>query len=320
MAQSASKPPLVLIANHQEWSGRSLESILTPNGYAVLRAYTGRQALEQASSAHPDLFILDANLPDVAGIDLCRELRAARYVNDSTPILVTIADEPTTRYRRLEALRAGAWDFIGLPIDAEELLLKLGSYVRAKFDADAAREEGLLDQLTGLYNVRGLLRRARELGSDASRRQRPFACVVFAPDLPTGRGERKGSAAEDPASALDELAEVFRADSRGSDAVGRLGQSEFVVLAPDTDAEGALRLAERLSNAAERRTAPMTAEKRGGIPLRLRAGCYAVPNFGDASIEPVEMLVRATKALRTAQTGGNGERIRFFDRDGPSMS
>ena len=40
-----SRPPLVLIANDQEWSARSLESILGPAGYAVLRAYTGRQAL-----------------------------------------------------------------------------------------------------------------------------------------------------------------------------------------------------------------------------------------------------------------------------------
>ena len=39
------RPPLVLIANDQEWSARSLESILAPNGYAVLRAYTGIQAL-----------------------------------------------------------------------------------------------------------------------------------------------------------------------------------------------------------------------------------------------------------------------------------
>ena len=43
--------PLVLIANDQEWSARSLESILGPNGYAVIRAYTGQQALERARAA-----------------------------------------------------------------------------------------------------------------------------------------------------------------------------------------------------------------------------------------------------------------------------
>ena len=59
MAESApSRPPLVLIANGQEWSIRSLESILAPHGYAVLRAFSGHQAVELAlrlpSSDHND--------------------------------------------------------------------------------------------------------------------------------------------------------------------------------------------------------------------------------------------------------------------------
>jgi len=57
--------PLVLIANDQEWSARSLESILAPNGFTVLRAYTGQQALQRARTAAPDLIILDAQMPDL---------------------------------------------------------------------------------------------------------------------------------------------------------------------------------------------------------------------------------------------------------------
>ncbi len=51
------RPPLTLIANSQEWHSRSLESILGPHGYAVLRAYTGKQAIERAITAKPDLII-----------------------------------------------------------------------------------------------------------------------------------------------------------------------------------------------------------------------------------------------------------------------
>src|ERR671933_425010 len=68
------RPPLVLIANDQEWSARSLESILGPHGYAVLRAYTGRQAMELARSAQPDAVILEAGMPDIAGTEICRIL------------------------------------------------------------------------------------------------------------------------------------------------------------------------------------------------------------------------------------------------------
>ena len=62
--------PLVLIANDQEWSARSLESILGPSGYSVVRAYTGQQALERARTSQPDLIILDAQMPDMHGFDV----------------------------------------------------------------------------------------------------------------------------------------------------------------------------------------------------------------------------------------------------------
>src|SRR5215213_2332018 len=56
--EKVSPPPLVLIANDQELSSRSLESILGPAGYAVVRAYPGQQALERARTTQPDLVIL----------------------------------------------------------------------------------------------------------------------------------------------------------------------------------------------------------------------------------------------------------------------
>ncbi len=46
--------PIILIANDQEWSGRSIESILAPEGYEVRRAFTGGQALEVARAIQPD--------------------------------------------------------------------------------------------------------------------------------------------------------------------------------------------------------------------------------------------------------------------------
>ena len=73
---SEPRSPLVLVANDQEWSLRSLESILQPHGYEVLRAYTGRQALERARAARPDVIILDSEMPDMRGLDVCRALRA----------------------------------------------------------------------------------------------------------------------------------------------------------------------------------------------------------------------------------------------------
>ncbi|HSE46986.1 MAG TPA: response regulator, partial [Gemmatimonadales bacterium] len=175
------RPPLVLIANDQEWSARSLESILAPNGYAVLRAYTGIQALERARTARPDLVILDAQMPDVHGVDVCRELRSDPRFSATTPIIITTAG-PSGRTQRLEAYRAGAWEFLGQPLDGEALLLKLETFLKSKLEVDQIRDENLLDHPSGLYNMRGLSRRAREIGSEAVRLRQALACVVFAPE------------------------------------------------------------------------------------------------------------------------------------------
>src|SRR3712207_5463521 len=96
----ALRPPLVLIANDQEWSARSLESILGPNGYAVLRASSGRQTLELARTAQPDAVILDVRLPDIGGLSLCEMLRDDHRTNPVMPVIV-IASGPAPRAERL---------------------------------------------------------------------------------------------------------------------------------------------------------------------------------------------------------------------------
>jgi diguanylate cyclase (GGDEF)-like protein len=293
-------PPLVVIANSQELHTRALDSILGPHGYAVLRAYTGKQALERCRSARPDIIILDAELPDMDGLDVCRTLRNDPLISQSTAILVTSSGH-SSRQERLAALRAGAWDFLGSALDDEELPLRLDAYVRAKFDADRAREESLLDHLTGLYNARGLSRRARELGSHAFRSHTPFACVVFSMMAEDAQDEMAAEAKV--AAAVEQLAAALRGRGRISDALGRLGPNEFAVVAQDTDAEGAVRMAERLTN-----------EIRAARPdVRVVAGFDAVPNYHEAPIDPSEMLARASRAMRQSRTDANGKWIHRFE-------
>ncbi|MFN0097675.1 MAG: response regulator [Gemmatimonadaceae bacterium] len=293
------RPPLTLIANSQEWHSRSLESILGPHGYAVLRAYTGKQAIERARNARPDLIILDTDLPDRDGFDVCRELRAAGGVSDATPILMTSPGHPS-RAKRLEALRAGAWDFIGAALDGEELPLRLDAYLRAKHEVDRARDESLLDELTGLYNDRGLARRARELGSQAFRDREPFACIVLTPLVADN--------ADNVDAIVRHVAQLLRDIGRSSDAIGVIGPSEFAVVTQGTDSSGAMRLAERLSEAASLTFA--------GRPLRLAVGYDAVPDYHEAPIEPRDMLQRAATAMRLSRAEGPNRgpmSIRSFD-------
>jgi diguanylate cyclase (GGDEF)-like protein len=305
----APNAPLVLIANDQEWSARSLESILGPNGYSVVRAYTGQQALERARSSQPDLIILDAQMPDMHGFEVCRTLRSDPRFSATTPIVITTSG-PSGRTQRLEAYRAGAWEFLGQPLDGEALLLKLNTFLQSKREVDALREENLLDPGTGLYNMRGLSRRAREIGAEAFRRRDPIACVVFAPDAEEAEADSQED--EDARRAADQVALLFRQAGRASDAIGRLGQSEYGVIAPSTGPEAAIRMVRRLGGVIESSPIPV----RGGEKtLRLRAGYCAVPDFAESSVDAVELLLRATTALRDLKREGQaGERIRASEQ------
>lgn len=300
--------PLVLIANDQEWSARSLESILGPSGYAVVRAYTGQQALERARASQPDLIILDAQMPDMHGFDVCRALRDDARFSATTPIVITTSG-PSGRTQRLEAYRAGAWEFLGQPLDGEALLLKLGTFLQSKQQVDVLREENLLDPDTGLYNMRGLARRAREIGSDAVRRREALACVVFGPE--TDPEADTDAPDEELLRLSDQVGAVFRQVGRGSDAIGRLGPAEFAVIAPATGPEGAVRLVDRLGRAVEATRIPVRGGERS---VRVRAGYCAVPDFAESPVDAAELLLRATTALRDLKRGGDGERIRAFEQ------
>lgn len=293
-----SRPPLVLVASDHEWSSRSFESILSPEGFAVLHAHTGQQALALVRSVQPDAVLVSLQLPDMAGLDVCRQFRAESLLSPATPLLVTTSGQ-LGRAERLEALRAGAWELIVQPADAEVFLLKLRNYVRARFECESLHDASLLDQLTGLYNARGLARRAREIGAEALRRHDPLACVAIAPETEMTEAADLQLVDVVASHLATHLGEFLRDHGRLSDAIGRVGRTEFAIVAPATETNGAIRMVERIESSMA--TRPLTIDGRERS-VKLRVGYAAVPDLADASIDAVELLLRATAALRQART------------------
>ena len=305
ITKGPARPTVVLVASKQEWTSRSLESILAPGGYVILASYTAQGTLLRAKRDQPDAVIIDAHLPDGSGHEVCQQLRAQGLVTPSTPILMNLP-KPPTRRDRLAALRAGAWECLSEPLDAEETLAILDVLVPAKLDADHARSEGLIDDATGLYNVRGLTRRAKELASQATRARGSLACVVLAPE------PRPDTAARTPEetspAVVTQIARRLKAAGRRSDAIGRLGLGTFAVVALETDAGQARQLASRLCTAIlGERAEPAQSE------FRMHAGCHGVTDFHAASIDAVELMFRATTALRQARIDPAGGWLRDFE-------
>jgi PleD family two-component response regulator len=251
-----SNEPLVLLANADKWLTESLESVLTQGGYRVIATGKRPQVLELARRYTPDGIVLDTSLDQRASdnLALCRALRAEAGVSRATPIILTTVG-PALRTQQLDALRAGAWELRGDPLDMEELVLRLGVYVQAKLEVDRLGAEGLVDRASGLYNDTGMARRSTELAAFTAREGMPLACAVFQP----ADGVLSSSAA-------DRLATAFQRAGRISDAVCRTGPAEFAVFAPATDETGAEGLVQRISDAVSRSAA-----------VKLRSGVSVAP-------------------------------------------
>jgi diguanylate cyclase (GGDEF)-like protein len=304
----SARPVGVLVASKQEWTSRSLASILAPQGYLVLKTYTAAQTLAHIRRDPPDALIIDEQLPDADGHSLCRDLYEQGFISPSTPVFLVL-QRPPTRRDRLAALRCGAWACLGEPLDAEELVAALGVYVPAKLDADHARASGLIDEMTGVYNVRGLTRRAEELGAHAARCHSALGCVLLATDAePTGTA--LGVDGDPPLALLRRIASSLRACTRHSDAIGRLGPNAFAIVAVDTDAGQARRLAERLA-ATILAVPPSTLT--GQPRFRLRAGCHGVTDFHLAAIDSAELMLRASAALQKSRSDLPDAWLQGFD-------
>ena len=100
--------------------------MLSHCGYELLTARDGQEALDKASSEHPDLIFLDVLMPRMDGFQACRALRARSETRDVPIILVTTRGEP--HYVR-QGFESGCTDYITKPFDGEELLAKVRSHL-----------------------------------------------------------------------------------------------------------------------------------------------------------------------------------------------
>ena len=93
-------------------------------GYICERAHDGKQALEKFESFLPDLVLLDLMLPEISGIDVCRQMTAKNNV----PIIMLTAKSEITD--KIVGLNSGADDYITKPFDTRELLARVKALLR----------------------------------------------------------------------------------------------------------------------------------------------------------------------------------------------
>jgi DNA-binding response OmpR family regulator len=125
----------ILVVDDEEFMRELLAQLLSIEGYEVLLASNGREAIQRAVFENPHLVIVDANMPEIDGIETTRQLRSQRETC-SVPIIMATAFEGT----RTEALHAGVDDFVPKPFPVADFLARVKAMLKVRhFENEAER-------------------------------------------------------------------------------------------------------------------------------------------------------------------------------------
>lgn len=285
----------VLIADDDPVSRLYLQHILEDGGYEVISAADGRSAydiLKQADA--PMLAIIDWVMPGMDGIDVCRLLRETvrnRYI-----YLIVLSSKQETHFA-VEAMNAGADDFISKPYSVEELQARLRTGRRISELEQELRIKATHDSLTGLYNRGAIIDILQKAIAHHKRHDHPVSIIFADLDHFKQTNDNYGHQAGD--EVLCEVARRATRLLRPYDSLGRYGGEELLVVLPECDAEGALVIAERLRSAIADQ--PVTTNF-GVIPTSLSLG-VALAERG-ASFQFNDLILLADNALYRAKDNG----------------
>ena len=138
-ATGPSVPQVVLVVEDEPQVMRFLRATLPTQGYRLVEAVTGQQGLIEAATRIPDLILLDLGLPDLDGVEITRRLREW----SQTPIIVLSARGQESD--KIEALDAGADDYLTKPFGVGELLARMRVALRNASRADSGASDPVFE-------------------------------------------------------------------------------------------------------------------------------------------------------------------------------
>ena len=282
---------------------------LEHEGFRVLKAGSGEQALKLLEEARPDLILLDINMEGISGLETLAQLR--KHESYTSVIFVSARSESEDIIRGLDA---GADDYVCKPFDPHELLARVRAQLRIKdlndrLTAANKRLQELvdIDDLTGLYNMRSVYQKLDSEIGRAKRHSRAVAVVMM--DMDNFKQVNDLHDHLFGSYVLSEVGKIITNTIRGVDFAARYGGDEFLIALSETTIDGAFLFCERL-----RKAIASHHFSKDGNSMRLTA------SLGVAAVEPSTLTIDAKNLVRGAdhalyeskRTGKN--RVCGFDR------
>jgi diguanylate cyclase (GGDEF)-like protein len=312
----------ILIVDDDPGTIQVLGSVLSDVG-EIRVATDGRSALRLAREALPDLILLDAEMPDMTGFQVCETLKADRELAAVPVIFITSHCEDAFEVAGLEM---GAVDFIGKPINPPLVLARVKTQLRVKDLTDELLRISTMDALTGMPN-RGHFEHSLERECLRARRSAGPICLLLVDvDRFTLFNNRYGYQVGD--ECLRTVAKGLSiACLRPADVAARFNGQEFGILLPQTDRRGAEHVARRVLDSMEKLRIPD--ESSTGAPhvtCSIGIACFDQysKNWADAPAQwrlpdgkrdgasPGRLVKTARTALSFAKHAGRG-RARLLD-------
>jgi diguanylate cyclase (GGDEF)-like protein len=288
-------PNRVLVIDDSEPTHKLIQARLRPEGLEVNCELDGERGIERAVSDPPDLILLDVDLPDLDGFEVCRQLKEHPATRDIPIIFLT---GTTSTDSKVKGLDLGAVDYVTKPFDQVELRARVRAALRTKRLQDILEQQSFLDGLTGLWNRSYLNRRIESELNVARRYRRPLSVMLCDIDHFKRINDSHGHLFGDVV--LQGVSETLRTYARRSDIVARYGGEEFAVLLAETDLDAASFVCERLRQAIEERRFEAHGEALL-VTLSFGVSCTAEIE-GEATA--AKLLGAADRALYAAKDAG----------------
>ena len=295
----------VLIAEDDAPSRLMLQSLLTKWGYAVTVAADGDEAWRiLCEPKHPLLVILDWMMPGIEGPEIVRRLRRIENINPHYIIIMTSASSENAA---VQALDAGADDFIGKPFNHNELRARIAVGYRVKGLQQALADKlhkletatvtisrlARTDELTGLHNRRSFNEIFALALSAARRHGYPLSLICIDLDHFKAVNDTFGHSVGD--LVLKDFSKLMLEMVRDEDVAARWGGEEFIILLAHSDCEAAAALAERIRSSFEQNPSRAT--------LLVMTASFGVAQLQEGEQEDA-LIRRSDEALYRAKHEG----------------
>ena len=300
----------ILVVDDISTNLKLLRLILEPIGYSLAFAKGGYQAIEKVKASKPDLILLDLMMPEINGLEVCKQLKSDPEYANIPIIFITASNE---QEHIVKAFELGAVDYINKPFKRAELFARIRNHLLLKHTIDKLKStqielKNALAEVQKIANTDPLTkalsrRRLFNLGYQEFNRVSIYgkALSILLMDLDNFKkiNDNYGHQAGD--QALCRVVKSIKNTIRNVDFLGRYGGEEFMAILPETNGKKALILAEEIRKMV---SSNIIKTEKGSILLTISIG-VSTYSAKDKSLD--DIISRADKAVYQAKQQGRNK-------------